>query len=44
MTESRSFAPTLERAPGTEPAFLLATISTGSLVSLINGEAESPLP
>jgi hypothetical protein len=34
----------LERAADTEPGFLLATISTGSLVSLINGEAESPLP
>jgi hypothetical protein len=31
-------------APGTPPGFMLSTISTGSLVSLINGEAESALP
>jgi len=34
----------LELAPGTRPGALLSTISTGSLVSLINGDTESPLP
>ncbi len=30
--------------PEADPGFLLSTIATGSLVSLINGEAESALP
>lgn len=34
----------LELTPGTGPGLLLGAISTGSLVSLINGETESPLP
>jgi hypothetical protein len=34
----------LELAPGVRPAAFFETISTGSLVSLINGEAESRLP
>jgi hypothetical protein len=34
----------LDLAPGTSPGFLLGTISSGSLVSLISGQSESPLP
>ena len=34
----------LDLTSGTSPGFLLGTISSGSLVSLINGESESPLP
>ena len=34
----------LELAPAASPGVLLATISTGSLVSLINGESDKPPP
>ena len=34
----------LELAPGADPGFLFATIPTGSLVSIINGDPESFLP
>ncbi|MET0750778.1 MAG: hypothetical protein ABWZ43_06920 [Solirubrobacterales bacterium] len=34
----------LELAPGADPGFLFATIPTGSLVSILNGDPESFLP
>jgi len=34
----------LEPAPGSGPGWLLGTIATGSLIAMIQGQSESPLP